>query len=154
MTSKQERWATVATGAVIAAVMAATWLLCENTLRWRDTFRLEDLTSARDQVDDFEAYRPDGVFASAPSWVALVVLLVAVVLAVVAGVRSGRWRPVLASACAVLSVVLVLVGTVLPVGVILLLGAAIPVTLAVRGLAAPTTARGGVETVGRIASNS
>jgi hypothetical protein len=154
MSSKQELWATAATGAVIAAVMAATWLLCENTLRWRDTFRLEDLAYARDQVDDFEAYRPDGVFASGTAWGAAVVLLVAVVLAVVAGVRSGRWRPVLASACAVCCVVLVLAGTVVPVGVILLLGCAFPVALAVRALAAPTTARGGAETASGIVSNS
>jgi hypothetical protein len=52
---KRERWAAVATGAVIVAVMAATWLMCENVLAWRETFRLEDLAYARNAVDDFVA---------------------------------------------------------------------------------------------------
>ncbi len=65
-------------------------LMCENVLAWRDTFRLEDLTYARNQVDDFEAYRSGGVFASGTAWAALVVVLIAIVLATVAGVRAGR----------------------------------------------------------------
>ncbi|GAB6940154.1 hypothetical protein JCM11754A_36810 [Isoptericola variabilis] len=90
MDPTRERWTAVGTGAVIVAVMAGTWLMCENVLAWRDTFRLEDLTYARNQVDDFEAYRSGGVFASGTAWAALVVVLIAIVLATVAGVRAGR----------------------------------------------------------------
>ncbi|WP_418275752.1 hypothetical protein ACNHYB_12955 [Isoptericola jiangsuensis] len=153
MSSTQERWATVATCAVIVAVMAATWLMCEGTLGWRDTFRLEDLAAARGQDDDFEAYRPGGVFESATAWAAAVAGLVAVVLAVVAGVRSGRWRPLLASALAVCCVMVVLVGTVLPFGLFALLFAALPLTLAVRSLSGGRSVPHDVDVTSPIASD-
>lgn len=133
----QERWATTGTGAVVVATMSATWLLCEGFLAWRDTFRIEDLAAAYGQAGDFETYRPEGAFESGTVWTALVITLTAVVLAVVAGVRSGRWRPVVATASAVCVMVVVAAGTVLPFGPFLLLVGAIPATLAVRSLSRP-----------------
>lgn len=153
MSSTQERWTTVATCAVIVAVMAATWLMCEGTLGWRDTFRLEDLAAARGQDDDFEAYRPGGVFESGTAWAAAVAGLVALVLAVVAGVRAGRWRPVLASALAVCCALVVLVGTVLPFGPFALLLSAVPVTLALRSLSSRSTGSPDVVPAGPVASH-
>ncbi|MFI2102819.1 hypothetical protein ACH436_05970 [Isoptericola sp. NPDC019693] len=141
MDVKQERWAAVGTGAVIVAVMAATWLMCENVLAWRDTFRLEDLTYARNQVDDFEAYRSGGVFESGMAWGALVVALIAIVLAAVAGVRASRWRPVITAVGAACVMAFVAAGTVFPFGPFVLLICALPATLAVRSLSRPANVR-------------
>jgi hypothetical protein len=142
---KRERWAAVATGAVIVAVMAATWLMCENVLAWRETFRLEDLAYARNAVDDFEAYRPGGIFESGTAWAALAVALFAIVVAVVAGVRAARWRPTLAIASAACVVVVVAAGTVFPFGPFILLMGAFPATLAVRSLSRPSNERSGAD---------
>ncbi|MFC8597410.1 hypothetical protein [Isoptericola sp. NPDC057191] len=145
MDVKQERWATVGTGAVIVAVMAATWLMCENVLAWRDTFRLEDLTYARNQIDDFEAYRSGGVFESGMAWGALVVALIAMVLAAVAGVCAGRWRPTFAAVGAACLMACVAAGTLLPLGPLVLLIGALPATVAVRSLSRSSSEQSGAE---------
>ncbi|MCK9792906.1 hypothetical protein M1843_03975 [Isoptericola sp. 4D.3] len=140
---KQERWAPVGTSAVIVAVMAATWLMCENVLAWRDTFRLEDLTYARNQVDDFEAYRSGGVFESGMAWGALVVALIAIVLAAVAGVRARRWSPTFTAVGAAGLMAFVAAGTLFPFGPFVLLICALPATVAVRSLSRSSNERNG-----------
>ncbi|HEY9264129.1 MAG TPA: hypothetical protein VIQ11_05955 [Mycobacterium sp.] len=134
MDAKKERWAAVGTGAVIVAVMAGTWLMCESALAWRDTFRLEDLTYARNQVDAFEAYRSGGVFESGTAWAALTMVLIAMVLAAVAGVCVGRWRLTFAAVSVACLMAFVAAGTVLPIGPLVLLICALPATAAVRSL--------------------
>ncbi|MCZ2261967.1 hypothetical protein [Isoptericola sp. QY 916] len=141
MDAKYERWAAVGTGAVIVAVMAGTWLMCENVLAWRDTFRLEDLAYARNQVDDFEAYRSGGVFESGTAWAALVIALIAIVLATMAGVRAGRWRLTFAAVSAACLMAFVTAGAVLPFGPLVLLVSALPATAAVRTLSRPANER-------------
>ncbi|GAA1717809.1 hypothetical protein GCM10009809_12170 [Isoptericola hypogeus] len=146
MDVKQERWAAVGTGAVIVAVMAATWLMCENALAWRDTFRLEDLTYARNQVDDFEAYRSGGIFESGTAWGALVVALIAITLAAVAGVCAGRWRPTFAAVGAACVMAFVAGGAVMPFGPFVMLVGALFATLAVRSLSHSSYEHGDAET--------
>jgi len=141
MDATHERWAAVGTGAVIVAVMAGTWLMCENALAWRDTFQLEDLAYARNQVDDFEAYRSGGVFESGTAWAALVIVLMAIVLTAVAGVRAGRWRLTFAAVSAACLMVLLAAGAVLPFGPLVLLVSVLPATAAVRSLSRPANER-------------
>ncbi|WP_148061614.1 hypothetical protein [Cellulomonas sp. PhB143] len=125
--------------------MAGTWLMCENDRTWRDTFRLEDLAYARDRIDDFETYRPDGVFESGTAWVALVVAFVAMTLAAVAGVCAGRWRRTSTAISTACLMILVATGAVLPFGPFILLMCALPATLAVRSLSRSPKERSGAD---------
>jgi uncharacterized membrane protein YhaH (DUF805 family) len=137
MDTRGERWAATGTAAVATAVAAATWVMCENLLAWRDSFRLEDLTYARGQIDDFEAYRSGGITESATAWVAVIVLAIAVIVVVVAGVRARRWHPAIAAVCAFCAVVVVVVGAVLPVAPWALPLVVIGATLTLRTFARP-----------------
>jgi hypothetical protein len=112
---REQRWAATGTTALVVAVTAATWAMCENALAWRETFRLEDLAYARGDYDDFEAYRPGWIGESATAWVAVVVLVAAVTVTVVAGVRGRRW-PALRAAVSALAIVALAVaaGVVFP----------------------------------------
>jgi hypothetical protein len=97
MNRKYERWAATGTAAVVVAVAAATWAMAENLIEWRNTFRLERLASARGADDDFEVYRSGWIGESAAVWVAVTVLVLAVIVVTVAGVRARRWPPIRAA---------------------------------------------------------
>ncbi|GAB3093839.1 hypothetical protein [Isoptericola nanjingensis] len=88
-----------------------------------------------------QAYRSGGVFESGTAWAALVIALIAIVLATMAGVRAGRWRLTFAAVSAACLMAFVTAGAVLPFGPLVLLVSALPATAAVRTLSRPANER-------------